>query len=101
MRVIIILLIVTLLAPQTFGINLFTNEKWDKNIVIEGSQAEPAIISPLLKIPEGTKKIVIIPEKIKLPDEIAEFRLFRNRYVLFGVYLFTSLYYNYLTRNRI
>jgi hypothetical protein len=83
-------------------ITLITKESWSEHIILEGKAEEPIIISPPLKINLGrdVSKIVVIPEEIKLKEEIQEFRLFRNRYVIFGIYLFTALYYNWLTRHR-
>lgn len=48
----------------------------------------------------AVQKAYLIPEEINLKKEIEEFRLFRNRYVIFGIYLFSALYYNWLTRSR-
>lgn len=81
---------------------LITTESWAEPIVLQGSADNPVIISPLRKFELGanTQKVVVVPEELKLKEELQEFRMFRNRYVLFGVYLFTALYYNWLTRHR-
>lgn len=97
----IILLITCLLAPSLWAeenLSLITTESWSKHIVLD----EPVIISPTPKLilSDNTEKVVVVPEKLDFSEEYQEFRLFRNRYVIFGVYIFTSLYYNWLTRNR-
>jgi hypothetical protein len=81
---------------------LVTQESWSKHALLKGTPAGPVIIDPpaLLSFSERTKKVIVVPEELKMEDEIGEFRMFRNRYVIFGIYLFTSLYYNWLTRHR-
>jgi hypothetical protein len=81
---------------------LITNESWTEHVVLNGSPGRPVIISPLarLDLSAKTEKIVVVPEELKIQDEIREFRMFRNRYVIFGIYLSLALYYNWLTRHR-
>ncbi|MBU1026669.1 MAG: hypothetical protein KKA31_02950 [Candidatus Margulisbacteria bacterium] len=81
---------------------VITRESWSKDITLKGEKDNPVVLSPIPKLTLSgqTSKVVVLPEELTMKDEIAEFRLFRNRYVIFGVYLFTSLYYNWLTRHR-
>ncbi|MBU0672971.1 MAG: hypothetical protein KJ732_08100 [Candidatus Margulisbacteria bacterium] len=81
---------------------LITQESWAKNITLNGSADQAVVISPLAKIDlsANTQKVIVVPEKLDIKDEINEFKMFRNRYVIFGIYLSLALYYNWLTRYR-
>ncbi len=99
----LILFINTLTASVSSADSLIiTRESWSDNITLKGEKDNPVILSPTPKLTLSgqTSKVIVLPEELTMKDEIAEFRLFRNRYVIFGVYLFTSLYYNWLTRHR-
>jgi hypothetical protein len=71
-------------------------------VILEGSPERPVVIAPLakIKLTPATQKVIVVPEKLDLKEEYATFRLWRNRYVIFGIYIFTGLYYNWLTRHR-
>ena len=103
-KVTVLSLIVSLLCPPLLAQDqiLITAETWEQHLVLEGSPNKPVVISPLPKLvlASTTRKVIVLPQELNLKEEYQEFRLFRNRYVIFGVYLFTSLYYNWLTRNR-
>ncbi|NQT30338.1 MAG: hypothetical protein HQ596_07180 [Candidatus Saganbacteria bacterium] len=104
-KVIAILLIGTLLFSCAYATNtgiLITAETYSKELILEGDANNPIIISPPPRIilSDKTQKIVVIPEEIELKEELQEFKVFRNRYVIFGIYLFSALYYNWLTRHR-
>lgn len=96
MRTICCFLVITLLAPAVRA------DSWTEHVTLKGRPDQPVIISPLaeLNLSENTEKVVVVPEELTIKDEIQEFRMFRNRYVIFGVYLSLALYYNWLTRNR-
>jgi hypothetical protein len=100
-RFIAVLLISTLVVSPLWA-DLVTRQSWTKKMVFEGSAERPVIFCPLprLSLSTETQKVVVVPEKLDLSEEYSEFRLFRNRYVIFGIYIFTSLYYNWLTRDR-
>ena len=99
------LIVIFLNNPTAFAFTnslLITQESWSKHVIFEGTSDNPVIINPLpiLTFSDSTKKVVVVPEKLDISEEIDEFTMFRNRYVIFGVYLFASLYYNWLTRHR-
>lgn len=102
------LLVITFLAasgtsaPALAGPLLITAESWSQQARLNGDPDRPVIISPLARIDlsDRTQKVIVVPEKLEIKDEIQEFRMFRNRYVIFGVYLSLALYYNWLTRHR-
>ena len=81
---------------------LITAESWTQQARLEGAPNQPVIISPLARIDlsDRTRKVIVVPQELEIKDEIQEFRMFRNRYVIFGVYLSLALYYNWLTRHR-
>jgi hypothetical protein len=81
---------------------LITNESWADHISLKGFPDTPVVISPLARmtLSDKTQKFVVVPEELQIKDEIHEFRMFRNRYVIFGIYLSLALYYNWLTRHR-
>jgi hypothetical protein len=99
-KLIIFTLILSLITPAYAGI--VSQESWTSHITLQGSADDPIVISPLSKIDLSDKagKVIVLPEKIEIKEELQEFRLFRNRYVIFGCYLFAALYYNWLTRYR-
>jgi len=104
-KIIASLIILCLLAPSLWADNnifLVTNEAWSEQIVLRGSADKPVVIFPpsRFKLSSTTRKVIVLPEELDLKEEYSQFRLFRNRYVIFGVYLFLSLYYNWLTRSR-
>jgi len=107
-KIIATILIICLTAPSAFGffagsnITLITAESYNQPLVLEGSIDNPIIIAPPPKInfSANTQKLIVVPQKLVLKEEIEEFTMFRNRYVIFGCYLFAALYYNWLTRYR-
>jgi|GEM_PF-2966262 len=102
------LLVITFLAasgasaPALTGQLMVTAESWTEQARLDGAPGRPVVISPLARIElsDRTQKVIVVPEKLEIKDEIQEFRMFRNRYVIFGVYLSLALYYNWLTRHR-
>ena len=101
MRTIALGIIICLLSATAWA-DLVTTESWSKPIMLQGTAENPVILAPLNRLELGakTEKVIVVPEELQLKEEIQEFRMFRNRYVIFGVYLFTALYYNWLTRHR-
>jgi len=104
--VVFILIIILATLPTTVyatdNFILISNESWSKHTTLIGKVDQPIIIAPMakLQLSEKTQKIILVPEELNLKEEYQEFRLFRNRYVLFGVYLSLALAYNWLTRYR-
>jgi hypothetical protein len=101
----LILIVINLILPvwaANLPFSLISQESFSRHTLLQGKQDQPIIIQPLseIKLSDRTEKLVVIPEEIKLKEEIEEFHMFRNRYVLFGLYLSLALYYNWLTRYR-
>lgn len=102
MNKIIIYSLITILTSLPVTATVVSQESFSQQVRLKGQANDPVVISPpaKLKLSPQTEKLVIIPEKLDIKDEIQEFRMFRNRYVIFGVYLSLALYYNWLTRHR-
>jgi len=98
----IIYILITIMGSLPVTATVVSQESFAKQIRFQGQKNNPIVISPpaKLKLSPNTEKLVVIPEKLDIKDEIHEFRMFRNRYVIFGVYLSLALYYNWLTRHR-
>ncbi|MBN2058343.1 MAG: hypothetical protein JW782_06075 [Candidatus Saganbacteria bacterium] len=101
-RTIALLLILNFGLLPALAETLISQESWSRNTEYQGSADAPMVFSPpaRLTLSDRTEKLVVLPQDLEIKDEIQEFRLFRNRYVIFGTYLSLALYYNWLTRHR-